>query len=278
MIEGYVGLQRVQKWIEMTPEIQEAKDAVELKGIKSALEFKNVSFSYKKEGALKNISFSVPAGSTVALVGESGSGKSTAASLVCRLYDPVNGKITIDDHDLRNLSIESLRSSIGYVLQENLLFHDSIINNVRFGRPKASKDDVIAACKEAQAHDFIMRLPKGYNSVVGERGVKLSGGEKQRIVIARTLLKDPPILVLDEATSALDSKTEHQLQEAMKAVMEDRTVIVIAHRLSTIMAADEILVFNKGRIVERGTHKQLARSSKIYKQLWNLQAGGYIEQ
>jgi ATP-binding cassette, subfamily B, beta-glucan exporter len=275
MVEGMVGLQRVQKWQEMEPEIQEVKNPISLKGVKDALEFKNVSFSYKKEGALKNASFKVPAGSTVALVGESGSGKSTAASLICRLYDPVKGKITIDGHDLRNLSIESLRTSVGYVLQENLLFHDTIINNVRFGRPGASKEDVITACKEAQAHDFISKLPKDYGSVVGERGVKLSGGEKQRIVIARTLLKDPPILVLDEATSALDSKTEHQLQEAMTAVMEDRTVVVIAHRLSTIMAADEILVFNKGRIVERGTHKQLARSSKIYKQLWNLQAGGY---
>jgi len=277
MIEGYVGLQRVQKWTEMTPEIQETENPITLKGVKSALEFKNVSFSYKKEKALKNITFSVPAGSTVALVGESGSGKSTAASLICRLYDPTNGKIMIDDYDLRDLSIESLRSNIGYVLQENLLFHDTIMNNVRFARPKASMPDIIAACKEAQAHDFIMKLSKEYNAVVGERGVKLSGGEKQRVVIARTLLKDPPILVLDEATSALDSKTEHDLQKAMAAIMEDRTVVVIAHRLSTIMAADQILVFDKGRIVERGTHKELARSSKIYKNLWNLQAGGYLD-
>ncbi|MFH1315781.1 MAG: ABC transporter ATP-binding protein [Candidatus Uhrbacteria bacterium] len=277
MVEGIVGLQRVQKWWETDPEIKEVENPITLKGVKDALRFKNVSFSYKKEEALKNVSFSVPAGSTVALVGESGSGKSTAASLICRLYDPIKGKIMIDDYDLRELSIESLRSNIGYVLQENLLFHDTIINNVRFARPKASKQDIIVACKEAQADDFIMKLPRGYNAVVGERGVKLSGGEKQRIVIARTLLKDPPILVLDEATSALDSKTEYELQKAMAAIMEDRTVVVIAHRLSTIMAADLILVFDKGRIVERGTHKELARSSKIYKNLWNLQAGGYLD-
>ncbi len=277
MVEAHTGLSRILPWWNLEPEIQEAEEPVTLRRIHGEIEFKNVSFSYQKEGALRSVSFKVPVGSTTALVGESGSGKSTLAALINRLYDPGRGKIMIDGHDLKDLAIKSVRSNIGFVLQENLLFHDTILNNIRFGRPGANKKQVIEACKRAQAHDFIKKLPKGYDSIVGERGVKLSGGEKQRIVISRTLLKDPPILVLDEATSALDSKTEHQLQEALKQVMQDRTTVVIAHRLSTIMAADQILVFDKGRIVERGTHQQLTKSGKIYRKLWSLQAGGYLD-
>ncbi len=275
LTEAYTGLNRIVPWWNLEPEIQEAANPIKPKRVRGEIEFKNVSFSYKKEGAIKNVSFKVPAGTTTALVGESGSGKSTLAALINRLYDPIQGKILLDANNIKDLPIKFVRSNIGFVLQENLLFHDTVLNNIRFARPGASRAEVINACKRAQAHDFIMRLPKKYDSIVGERGVKLSGGEKQRVVIARTLLKDPPILVLDEATSALDSKTEHELQEALKEVMKNRTTIVIAHRLSTIMAADQILVFDNGRLVERGTHSQLSRSGKIYRRLWELQAGGY---
>lgn len=277
LTEAYTGLKRITPWYNLAPEIKEVKDAISLDALRGDIEFHNVTFAYKKQPALKNVSFSVRAGTTVALVGESGSGKSTAAALISRLYDPENGAITIDGHDLRTLSIQSLRANIGFVLQENLLFHDTISNNVRFTKPRASQAEVIKACKRAQAHNFIMNLSKKYNSIVGERGIKLSGGEKQRVIIARTLLKDPPILVLDEATSALDSKTEYELRNALTEIMKNRTTVVIAHRLSTIMAADQILVFDNGRLVERGTHKKLSRVSKIYKQLWNLQVCGYIE-
>jgi len=276
LTESYTGLSRVTPWWNLAPEIQEIEKPIQPKRIRGKIEFKNVSFSYRKEGALKNISFKVPAGKTIALVGESGSGKSTTAALINRLYDCKRGKILIDEHDIKDLSIKTLRSNIGYVLQENLLFHDTIYNNIKFGNPKASKKQVEAACRRAQAHHFIKKLPRGYSSIVGERGVKLSGGEKQRVIIARTLLKDPPILVLDEATSSLDSKTEYELQKALTEVMRDRTTVVIAHRLSTIMAADQILVFNKGRLVEHGTHKQLSKFGKIYRQLWKIQSGGYL--
>ncbi|MFH1433462.1 MAG: ABC transporter ATP-binding protein, partial [Candidatus Uhrbacteria bacterium] len=275
LTESYIGLNRIVPWWNLVPEIQEVEKPIKPKRVRGEIEFKNVSFSYKDEGAIRGVSFRVPAGSTTALVGESGSGKSTLAALINRLYDPSKGTILIDGHKLQDLSIQSLRSNIGYVLQENLLFHDTIMNNIRFAKPGASRDEVVSACKRAQAHDFISKLPMKYNSIVGERGVKLSGGEKQRVVIARTLLKDPPILVLDEATSALDSKTEHELQLALAEVMQDRTTVVIAHRLSTIMNADQILVFSNGRLAERGAHKQLSRFGKIYRELWSLQAGGY---
>ncbi|KKR89091.1 MAG: ABC transporter related protein [Candidatus Uhrbacteria bacterium GW2011_GWE2_41_1153] len=182
----------------------------------------------------------------------------------------------VDGIDIRDLTLKSLRENVGFVMQENLLFHDSIINNIRLARPTASLKEVQAAAKRAQAHNFIKGLPKGYNSIVGERGVKLSGGEKQRIALARVLLEDPPILVLDEATSALDSKTEHDLQAALKIAMTGRSTIVIAHRLSTVMDADQILVMDKGKIVAQGTHEELIKTCAIYKEFWTIQAGGYV--
>jgi len=276
LTEWYTGVKRIAVWWYKIPEIEERPDPIKLKNVQGDIEFNNVTFAYKKEPAIKNVSFRVPAGTTAALVGESGSGKTTIAMLINRLYDPNQGSIFVDNKNLRDLSIKSLRKNIGFVIQENVLFQDTIINNIRFANPGASRSEVINAAKRAQAHAFIKSLPKGYDTVVGHRGVKLSGGEKQRIVIARVLLKDPPILVLDEATSSLDSKIEHQLQKALKEVMKNRTTIIIAHRLSTIMAAEQILVFDKGRLVEKGRHASLIRRSQIYKELWRLQVGGYI--
>lgn len=196
--------------------------------------------------------------------------------MMLRFEDPKSGSVLIDDRNLQELTLNSLRKNVGFVMQENLLFHDTIFNNIKLAKPGASEKKIIEAAKRAQAHNFISKLPDGYKSMVGERGVKLSGGEKQRIALARVFLEDPPILVLDEATSALDSKTEHQLQQALEEVMKNRTTIVIAHRLSTVMAADNILVMDKGKIVDQGTHEELIKRGGLYKNYWEIQAGGYV--
>jgi len=260
-----------------TPDIRDKENARVLKNIRGQIMFENVSFGYKEGiSVLKNISFNIPDGKVFALVGESGAGKSTLAQMMLRFYDPSRGSIKIDGIDLRDYTISSLRENVGFVMQENLLFHDSIINNIRLGKTSVARNKVISAAKRAQAHEFISKLPKGYDSVVGERGVKLSGGEKQRIALARVLLDNPPILVLDEATSALDSKTEHALQVALKEVMKGRTTLVIAHRLSTVMDADQILVIDKGRIIAQGTHNELITTCDLYREYWTIQAGGYV--
>ena len=234
--------------------------------------FDDVRFAYDPERPiLKGLSFEVPAGKTVAIVGPSGAGKSTISRLLFRLYDVSSGKILIDGQDIRNVTQASLRASIGMVPQDTVLFNDTIRYNIRYGRWDASDAEVEEAAQLAQIDTFIRMSPKGYETQVGERGLKLSGGEKQRVAIARTVLKAPPILVLDEATSALDSHTEHEIQEALERVSRGRTSLVIAHRLSTIVGADEIIVLDQGRIAERGTHAGLLASGGLYASMWNRQ-------
>jgi ATP-binding cassette subfamily B protein len=236
------------------------------------LRFEDVRFSYDPERPiLKGLSFEVPAGKTVAIVGPSGAGKSTISRLLFRLYDVSSGRILVDGQDIRNVTQASLRSSIGMVPQDTVLFNDTIRYNIRYGRWDATDAEVEQAAQLAQIDRFIRMSPKGYETQVGERGLKLSGGEKQRVAIARTVLKGPPILVLDEATSALDSHTEHEIQGALERVSRNRTSLVIAHRLSTIVGADEIIVLDQGRIAERGTHSELLASGGLYASMWNKQ-------
>nr|HMN61602.1 ATP-binding cassette domain-containing protein [Anaerolinea sp.] len=224
-----------------------------------------------RESALEDISFEVKPGQLAALVGPSGAGKTTLTYLIPRLYDPTSGRILMDGHDLRDVTNESLASQIGMVTQETYLFHDTIRTNLIYARLDATQAEIEQATKAANIHDFIMDLPNGYETIVGERGYRLSGGEKQRIALARVILKDPRVLVLDEATSSLDSESESLIQEALKRVMAGRTSIVIAHRLSTILAADIILVMDRGKIVERGTHAELVRQDGLYAHLYKTQ-------
>jgi ATP-binding cassette subfamily B protein len=235
--------------------------------------FEDVAFGYEPERIiLKGVSFDVPAGSSVAVVGPSGAGKSTLARLLYRFYDPTAGRITIDGQDIAKVTQSSLRGEIGIVPQDTVLFNDTIGYNIGYGRDGAGQDEIEAAAKGASIDNFIAMLPQGYDSMVGERGLKLSGGEKQRVAIARTLLKDPPILILDEATSALDSRTEEAIQATLDGVVRNRTTIVIAHRLSTIVGADQIIVLDQGRVAERGTHGELLGKGGLYAELWNRQA------
>ncbi len=275
--KSFVDIDRGMDFWNEVPVIKEKMDALHLKQVKGSISFDHVSFSYKNDrDVLKDISFSIPAGKMFAIVGESGAGKSTLAQMMMRFHDPIKGSIKLDGHDLRDLTLKSLRKNIGFVMQENLLFHDTVLNNIKLAKPSATQEEIVLAAKRAQAHAFISKFKGGYHAVVGERGVKLSGGEKQRIALTRVFLANPPVLVLDEATSALDSKTEHALQLALKEVMKGRTSLVIAHRLSTVMEADCILVMDKGRLVDEGTHEELIKKEGLYKQYWNLQAGGYL--
>ncbi|EIF80190.1 ATP-binding transmembrane ABC transporter protein, partial [Burkholderia pseudomallei 354a] len=232
-------------------------------------------FSYEpSRQILHDVDFTIEAGSTTAVVGHSGSGKSTLSRLLFRFYDldrATGGAITIDGQDIRDVKQETLRASIGIVPQDTVLFNDTIYYNIAYGRPSATRDEVIAAARAAHIHAFIESLPKGYDTPVGERGLKLSGGEKQRVAIARTILKNPPILVFDEATSALDSRSERAIQHELDQIARHRTTLVIAHRLSTVVHADQIIVMDHGRIVERGTHAQLLRADGLYAQMWALQ-------
>jgi ATP-binding cassette subfamily B protein len=254
------------------PEIRDADDAAPLKVASGAIRFENVSFAYDPERRiLKGISFDVPAGKTVAVVGPSGAGKSTISRLLFRFYDLSGGRILIDGQDIAKVTQDSLRQAIGMVPQDTVLFNDTIRYNIRYGRWGASDAEVEEAAALAQIDAFIRISPKGYDTEVGERGLKLSGGEKQRVAIARTILKAPPILVLDEATSALDSHTEKEIQDALERVSQGRTTLVIAHRLSTIVGADEIIVLDQGEIVERGTHYALLSRNGLYASMWNRQ-------
>jgi ATP-binding cassette subfamily B protein len=253
-------------------EIVDKPDAKPLQIEQGTLRFENVAFAYEaKRPILKGVSFEVPAGKTVAIVGPSGAGKSTISRLLFRFYDVTGGRITIDGQDLRDVQQTSLRSAVGMVPQDTVLFNDTIRYNIRYGRWDATDAEVEEAARLAQIDAFIRMSPHGYETEVGERGLKLSGGEKQRVAIARTILKAPPILVLDEATSALDSHTEKEIQDALSLVSKNRTTLVIAHRLSTIIGADEIIVLDKGVIVERGTHHQLLAEAGLYASMWNRQ-------
>ena len=270
--QAIIDIEKMFEVLERNPEVKDAPGAKPLAVTSGSVRFEDVRFSYDPERQiLKGLSFEVPAGKTVAIVGPSGAGKSTISRLLFRLYDLSGGRITIDGQDIRTVTQASLRAAIGMVPQDTVLFNDTIRYNIRYGRWEASDAEVEEAARLAQIDGFIRMAPKGYETQVGERGLKLSGGEKQRVAIARTVLKGPPILVLDEATSALDSHTEHEIQGALDRVSRNRTSLVIAHRLSTIVAADEIIVLDQGLIAERGTHGQLLASGGLYASMWNRQ-------
>jgi ATP-binding cassette subfamily B protein len=270
--QGLIDVEQMFTLLKVNAEIKDNPGAQPLKAGPAEVVFENVSFAYDPERPiLKNLSLRVPPGKTVAIVGPSGAGKSTISRLLYRFYNVNGGRILIDGQDISQVTQTSLRAAIGMVPQDTVLFNDTIRYNIRYGRPDATDEEVVEAARMAQIHDFVTSLPKGYDSLVGERGLKLSGGEKQRVSIARTILKGPPILILDEATSALDSFTEHQIQEALHKVSENRTTLVIAHRLSTVVDADEIIVLERGQVAERGTHDELLAENGIYAAMWNRQ-------
>jgi ATP-binding cassette, subfamily B, heavy metal transporter len=270
--QAIIDIEKMFEVLSRKPEVRDVPGAKPLIVTSGHVRFDNVRFSYDPERPiLKGLSFEVPAGKTVAIVGPSGAGKSTISRLLFRLYDVSGGQILIDGEDIRNVTQESLRASIGMVPQDTVLFNDTIRYNIRYGRWGASDAEVEQAAQLAQIDRFIKLSPMGYETQVGERGLKLSGGEKQRVAIARTVLKAPPILLLDEATSALDSHTEHEIQGALERVSRNRTSLVIAHRLSTIVGADEIIVLDQGRIAERGTHLKLLSTGGLYASMWNRQ-------
>ena len=270
--QGLTDIEQMFDLLDVRQEITDKADARPLAAGPGRVEFRDVHFSYEPDRQiLKGISFEVPAGKTVAIVGPSGAGKSTISRLLFRFYDVQQGAVLIDGQDVRDVTQQSLRAAIGMVPQDTVLFNDTIAYNIRYGRPAAAEEEVRRAAELAQIGPFIEGLPDGYRTMVGERGLKLSGGEKQRVAIARTILKAPPILILDEATSALDSHTEQEIQAALDLVSRDRTTIVIAHRLSTVISADEIIVLKDGRIAERGTHAALLRKGGLYASMWDRQ-------
>ena len=263
---------RIFEYFDQKQDILDSPDALNLAKIKGKVTFNKVHFSYNREvDVLQDISFSVDPGTMVALVGPSGAGKTTITNLIPRLYDVVGGSITIDNQDIRDVTLESLRKQIGIVMQEPYLFNDTIEENLRYGRSDATKEEIIKACKAAYIHDSIMTLPNTYKTVVGNRGIKLSGGEKQRVSIARVILKNPRIIILDEATSSLDSVSEEYIQKAMVPLLSNRTSFVVAHRLSTVLASDQILVINHGIVAESGKHEDLILREGLYKQLYETQ-------
>jgi ATP-binding cassette subfamily B protein/subfamily B ATP-binding cassette protein MsbA len=267
-------MERINKILESGNPIQDATDAVEIHGLDKGISFNSVSFRYPdgSRDVLTDIDLDIEKGKTIAIVGASGAGKSTLADLIPRFYDVTDGSVSIDGTDIRKVTIASLRSLMGNVNQDPILFNDTIFNNIAFGVENATREEVIAAAKIANAHDFIMEKEEGYDTNIGDRGVKLSGGQRQRISIARAVLKNPPILILDEATAALDTESERAVQEALERLMSNRTTLAIAHRLSTIRNADEIIVLDEGRIVERGNHDQLIAKDGYYKKLYDMQA------
>lgn len=263
-------LERIDK---LLAEGKEADGKAELRGINEDIVFSNVSFRYEntKEDAIENINIAVKKGEVIALVGRSGAGKTTFVDLISRFYSPVQGAIYIDGADISGVTLKSLRPLIGIVSQDIILFNDTVLSNIAYGKKGATEEEIINAAKAAFAHDFILELPQGYGTVIGERGLRLSGGQKQRLSIARAILKNPPILILDEATSSLDTASEMMVQKALDMLMEGRTTFVVAHRLSTVRRADRIIVFDKGRIVESGTHDELLAANGLYRKLYDLQ-------
>ncbi|QYF95479.1 ABC transporter ATP-binding protein/permease [Massilia sp. PAMC28688] len=277
--QSLADMERLFSLLDQNREVADDKAAKPLVTHGAQVVFSQVDFSYESNRQiLFGVDFTIPAGTTTAVVGHSGSGKSTLSRLLFRFYDVNSGSITIDGQDVRHITQESLRSAIGIVPQDTVLFNDSIEYNIAYGKPGASKDDIIAAARAASIHDFIESLPEGYATMVGERGLKLSGGEKQRVAIARTLLKDPAILIFDEATSALDSRAEQAIQQQLKEIAKNRTTLVIAHRLSTVADAQQILVLDHGRIVERGTHQALLAADGLYRQMWERQQARQDEE
>mgnify|MGYP000626981599 FL=1 len=272
MQKGLSGFRRFLEVVETEPDIVDAADAKQLKNVKGNVCYEDVSFHYSDDDTpvLSHVSFEIPAGKSIALVGPSGSGKTTICSLLPRFYDVTEGRVTIDGNDVRKLTLESLRSQIGLVSQDVYLFGGSIKDNIAYGKPDATMDEIVDAAKKANIHDFIMELPDKYDTFVGERGTRLSGGQKQRISIARVFLKNPPVLILDEATSALDNESERFIQKSLEELAKDRTTITIAHRLSTIRNADEILVVADCGIAERGTHEELLALDGIYARYYDM--------
>jgi ATP-binding cassette, subfamily B, bacterial len=269
---GVASLHRIREVLALEPEVADAPDSVKPSRVRGQITFDNVTFGYDPvRPVLFDITLTVEPGQTLALVGPTGAGKSTIVGLPARFYDPQQGQVCIDGHDVRRICLDSLRRNISMVLQDVFLFNGSVRENIRFGKPDAGDDEIIAAAQAAYAHDFISALPQGYDTLIGERGVKLSGGQKQRLSIARALLKDAPILILDEATSAVDSATEAQIQQALERLREGRTCLVIAHRLSTIRSADQIAVLDHGRVVELGRHEEIVARDGVYQQLHQRQ-------
>ena len=277
---GSAGFERFYELMDIKPNIKDRENAVEIADPKGKIEFNNVSFGYNEKlgKVLNNFNLLIDEGKTVALVGPSGVGKTTISHLIPRYYDvdDGNGEILIDGVNIKDIKLESIRKNIGFVQQDVFIFFGTIEDNIIYGKPEATEEEIIYAAKQANIHDFIMSLPEGYESYVGERGVKLSGGQKQRIALARIFLKNPPMLILDEATSSLDNATELQIQEAIEKIAKNRTTLIVAHRLSTIMNADEILVLEKGKIVERGSHKALLNSKGLYAGLYRAQFQGFM--
>lgn len=269
---GYTGFERFREIMDIEPDIKDKEGAIELKNVKGDISFEKVSFQYHDgvDNVLNNVSLEVPAGSYMALVGSSGAGKSTLCSLIPRFYDVTAGSIKIDRTDIRNVTLKSLRNQIGIVQQDIYLFAGTIFENIAYGKPDATKEEVVEAAKNANAHEFIMSFPNGYDTDIGQRGIKLSGGQKQRLSIARVFLKNPPILIFDEATSALDNESEKVVQESLELLSKNRTTFVIAHRLTTIQNAQKILVLTEDGIAESGTHEQLLEKGGIYEKLYHM--------